>query len=205
MANSTKAPVSHARKPNLPALNGRNVRHLTYVKRVGRTVRAALASVAAVGLIVGIGVGLPAYGDALGEAQQVERELLTRQSFEAPVAASLTVERDSYDATDPPLIVWPVPAGTRIASYYGPRTACAAGCSSFHEGVDFDPGNGAAVGSIAAGIVIDINRANYSALGQHVWIKHHLHGQDVISVYAHLQQGSIGVSVGESVDRKSTV
>ncbi|HRN30231.1 MAG TPA: M23 family metallopeptidase [Terrimesophilobacter sp.] len=200
MTKSSTAPASRAHRPHLPALNGRNVRHLTYAHLVARTVKALTTSAAVIGLTIGLGVGLPAYGDALTEAQVIEHEISTRQSFEVPTAAAaVSVERDGYDATEPPQVVWPFAQGTRIASYYGPRTSCASGCSSFHEGVDFDPGAGTSVGSIAAGIVIDINRGNYSALGQHVWIKHNINGQEVISVYAHLQYGSIAVSVGQTV------
>lgn len=199
MANSSTAPA-RAHKPHLPALNGRSVRHLTYARVAQRTVKAILGAAVSLGMIVGLGIGLPAYGDALTEAQVTEHEISARQSFDVPVeSAALSVDRDSYGATEPPQVVWPVAQGTKIASYYGPRAACAAGCSSFHQGVDFDPGAGTTVGSIAAGIVIDINRGNYSALGQHVWIKHNINGQEVISIYAHLQYGSIAVSVGQTV------
>src|SRR5690606_14272887 len=134
---------------------------------------------------------------ALTEAQHVEHEVSTRQSFEVPVeTAAMIVERGAYDATEPPAVVWPVANGTKIASYYGPRTSCAAGCSSFHQGLDFDPGAGTSVSSIAAGVVLDINRGNWVGLGQHIWIKHNINGQEVISVYAHLQYGSIAVGVG---------
>lgn len=200
MAIDPNAPVSRAQKPDLPALNGRNVRHLTYVNLISRIVRGSLASIVAVAFVAGLGIGLPAYGNAVVETQIMEYEAASRQSFEVPAtAAALTVDRDTYDATEPPQVVWPVPAGTKIASYYGPRTACAAGCSSFHEGLDFDPGAGASVGSIAAGVVIGVNRPQSSAFGQHVWIKHNINGQEVISVYAHLQYGSIAVGVGQTV------
>lgn len=199
-AHVSRATTPKNAGPNLPALNGRNVRHLTYVQLVSRAVKVAVSGLAAFGLFLGLGIGLPAYGEAVTEAQQIEHEIQTRQSFAVPAeAAALAVERDAYDATEPPLVVWPVARGTKIASYYGPRTSCAAGCSSFHEGVDFDPGAGAAIMSIAAGTVIDINRGNWSALGQHVWIKHNINGQEVISVYAHMQYGSIAVSVGDTV------
>lgn len=200
MLDNPNARVSRATKHHLPALNGRNVRHLTYLQLISRAVKLAVSGLAAFGLVLGLGFGLPAYGEAVTEAQQVEHEIQTRQTFEVPAeAATLAVERDSYDATEPPLVIWPVAQGTKIASYYGPRTSCAAGCSSFHQGVDFDPGAGASIMSIAAGVVIDINRGNWSALGQHVWIKHNINGQEVVSVYAHMQLGSIAVGVGDTV------
>lgn len=168
---------------------------------VSRAVKLAVAGLAAFGLFLGIGIGLPAYGEAVTQAQQTAQEVQARQSFEVPVeAATLAVARDAYEATEAPLVIWPLPQGTKIASFYGPRTSCAAGCSSFHEGIDFDPGEGAPIMSIAAGTVVTVNHGNSPARGQHVWIKHNIKGQEVSSLYAHMQSGSITVKVGDTVN-----
>lgn len=94
-------------------------------------------------------------------------------------------------------IQWPFPGPVPISSGFGPRISPCGGCSSFHEGVDFIPGAGTAIGAVAAGTV---TYAGYdSGYGYHVILDHDINGQKVQTLYAHMLAGSIRVTVGQQV------
>lgn len=95
-------------------------------------------------------------------------------------------------------IQWPFPVPVPISSGFGPRIAPCSGCSSMHEGVDFTPGRGVAIGSIADGVVSAVI-ASHAGLGNHVIVDHMINGQLVQSVYAHMLDNSFAVTVGETV------
>jgi murein DD-endopeptidase MepM/ murein hydrolase activator NlpD len=95
-------------------------------------------------------------------------------------------------------IQWPFPIPVPISSGFGPRIAPCGGCSSFHEGIDFTPGSGVAIGSIADGVVSQVVNS-HAGLGNHVIVDHVINGQKVQSVYGHMLDGSIAVTVGEQV------
>lgn len=89
-------------------------------------------------------------------------------------------------------IQWPFAVGVPISYGFGWRSG------EFHEGVDFTPGAGSPIQAIADGVV---RIATYSggAYGVTVVIDHHIDGQLVSSRYAHMQYGSLQVSVGQHV------
>jgi murein DD-endopeptidase MepM/ murein hydrolase activator NlpD len=199
--------------PALPALNGRSVRNLRRVRTL-HGVRRSVAVVAALfGALLGVGCVVPAYAQtviptyteaeaaaAAASAPATPAALPSQRLDVAAVAAVPTVAaRDNYGVTLPPPLEWPVPAGTRIGSDFGPRASPCAGCSSYHEGVDFDPGNGAPIHAIAAGVVVETNSPGYSALGVHVAIQHIIDGQTIVSAYGHMQTGSMHLKVGDHV------
>jgi murein DD-endopeptidase MepM/ murein hydrolase activator NlpD len=95
-------------------------------------------------------------------------------------------------------IQWPFPVPVPISSGFGPRIAPCGGCSSVHEGVDFTPGRGVAIGSIADGVVSAVI-ASHSGLGNHVIVDHMISGQLVQSVYGHMLDNTFAVTVGETV------
>lgn len=99
-------------------------------------------------------------------------------------------------------VVWPVGEGAGLSSYFGPRSSPTAGASSWHEGVDFVPGYGAPVGSMAAGTVVttDFGSTSY---GYYIDVEHTINGQTITTRYAHLS--SINVSVGQSVSAGETI
>lgn len=101
--------------------------------------------------------------------------------------------------TNDPLgtIQWPFPAPVPISSGYGPRRSPCSGCSSFHEGIDFVPGAGTAIGAIADGVVSLVDTSG--PYGNHVVVDHVINGQKVQSLYAHMLAGSIRVVVGQQV------
>lgn len=92
---------------------------------------------------------------------------------------------------------WVLPSDGAQSSGYGPRESectpdyCA---SSFHEGLDFATGCGAPIYAVAAGEVTVAG--SDGGFGNHVRIQH---TSVLTSGYAHLQEGSLLVSVGESV------
>ena len=96
-------------------------------------------------------------------------------------------------------IQWPFPVQVPIATGFGPRhVAGCSFCSTFHEGVDFDPGQGVAIGSITAGVVSQVVES-HAGLGNHVVVDHVVNGVKVQSVYGHMLDGSIRVVVGQAV------
>lgn len=96
-------------------------------------------------------------------------------------------------------VQWPFPMGVQISSEYGYRDSPTAGASSQHGGVDFTPGLGTPIGSIAEGIVTDVDLAGSSGSGIYVEIEHMIEGQRVTSVYAHMKPDTVTVKEGQAV------
>lgn len=133
-------------------------------------------------------------------------------------AAGLAVARDSYTATslreqiflrygnrnwsytnDPNgTIQWPFPIAVPISDGFGYRISPCYGCSTDHLGVDFTPGAGAIIQAIADGTVSAVIASHYG-LGNHIIIDHHINGQLVQSVYAHMADGTMRLAVGQQV------
>ncbi|MCX7520712.1 peptidoglycan DD-metalloendopeptidase family protein [Microbacterium sp. STN6] len=156
---------------------------------VSRTVAAAGDSLPSQSLTTGADVS----------EQAVVRDGYDVKSFQQVVALSHMRIADTF--TNDPLgtIQWPFPVGVPIASYYGPRIAPTEGASTFHEGVDFDPGAGVPIQAIADGTVREVDPYNDNALGVHVIIDHMIDGQLVSSVYGHMRPGSLKVVKGQQV------
>ncbi|HEY9498119.1 MAG TPA: peptidoglycan DD-metalloendopeptidase family protein [Terrimesophilobacter sp.] len=157
-----------------------------------------------------------AMGDQAMSASAPEAEV---QSLRIAMAsASPEVSRDSYTAislkeqiflrygnrnfayTNDPngTIQWPFPIAVPISDGFGYRISPCPGCSTDHKGVDFTPGAGAVIQAIADGTVSAVVASHYG-LGNHVIIDHHINGQLVQSVYAHMADGSMKVVVGQQV------
>ncbi len=96
------------------------------------------------------------------------------------------------------VILWPVPAGTRVSDGFGPREAPCDGCSTYHDGLDLNPGAGTPILSLADGVVVMASNDS-GGLGTHVEIEHVIDGQTMTSSYGHMEYGSMSVSVGETV------
>lgn len=95
-------------------------------------------------------------------------------------------------------IRWPFPYAVPISSGYGERVAPCRGCSTYHQGVDFNPGNGAAIFAIADGVVT-AREDGYGGFGNYVTIQHIIDGDIVESTYAHMQRGSSPIVLGEEI------
>ena len=152
----------------------------------------AIGAVAACGFLASV-QALPAEAEII----QDEVQISTLQSFTAPaiVAALPAAGRDGWAVSVFSLVQWPVPSSSTMSSGYGPRSC--SGCSSYHEGVDLNPGNGFPVVAIADGVVIESEFSG--ALGAHVVIAHVVDGQIVQSQYGHMQGQSLAVVVGQQV------
>lgn len=155
--------------------------------------RNVVASTVVVIVAVAAGIAVPTYAQSVTTTEVPESQVL-----KVVVTAPLTVERDAYTVLAPPPLEWPL-ASLKVASGYGPRAAPCDGCSTFHKGVDFDPGYGAPVHAIAAGVVIETNSPFNAALGVHVGIEHVIDGQTIVSYYGHMQYGSMPLAVGDTV------
>jgi murein DD-endopeptidase MepM/ murein hydrolase activator NlpD len=103
----------------------------------------------------------------------------------------------SFAAGTATTVRWPFDGDVRISDGFGPRVSPCAGCSSFHLGTDFLPGYGNPVYAMADGVVTAVNNAG--GLGVHVVIDHLIDGQLITTTSAHMQVGSVRVSVGQSV------
>lgn len=162
--------------------------------------------------------------DAQGEARQsvyaiADRQPQTIETQELAVAADVVIPAmpaEGYEAVAPPPAIHSQVAGlgdvsliqserivnpvdmSRISGGFGPREAPCAGCSTFHDGADITPGNGAPIVSIADGVVVTAEENN-GGLGVHVEVQHNVGAQVVTSSYGHMQYGSIAVSVGQQV------
>lgn len=127
-------------------------------------------------------------------AAPVEEAVAAKTTAAAPVEdlrEDFTVSR--YD-----LVMSPVPSGTPMGDGYGYRIPPCAGCSSFHKGVDWNPGAGSAVRAMANGTVSEIGNPS-GGLGVYVVIDHVIDGQKVSTVYAHMAIGSLTLGVGDKV------
>ncbi len=193
------APRPPARAPkrrpaqNLPGLSGRSVRRLDQIRTVQTVLRGLLVSTIVVGVAVVAGIAVPSYAQSVTVV-----EAPPSQVMKVIVAPPLTLERDAYTVLAPPPLRWPLDS-LKVASGFGPRAAPCDSCSTFHKGVDFDPGFGAPVYAIAAGVVIETNSPFNTDLGVHVGIEHVIDGKKIVSYYGHLQYGSMPLSVGDAV------
>ena len=102
-----------------------------------------------------------------------------------------------YATTGSGAVRWPFPFAAEISSGFGNRSAPCRGCSSYHQGLDFVPGYGTPIQSIADGVV---KTASYGGgYGQHVVVEHVINGQKVTTLYAHMVAGSTPVRTGETI------
>lgn len=95
-------------------------------------------------------------------------------------------------------IVWPVVDPSRTSDVFGPRGSGCSGCSAYHDGIDFLPGAGTPIMSIADGVVVTAT-SNGGGLGNYVEVQHNIRGELITSLYAHMESGSIEVSAGQQV------
>lgn len=103
----------------------------------------------------------------------------------------------SYSTSGSGAVRWPFSTAVPISSGFGERVAPCRGCSSYHKGLDFNPGAGTPIYAIADGIVIE---SEYSGgFGQHAIIEHVINGQRVTSTYAHMTGGSSPLVPGQQV------
>lgn len=95
-------------------------------------------------------------------------------------------------------IQWPFPVGVPLTDRYGPRDAPCGGCSTFHQGLDMTPGEGTPIGVIADGVVVAAEESD-SGFGVSAQVEHVVNGRKYVSLYAHMQFGSLEVAEGDTV------
>ena len=187
------------------------------------TLRQGAAGTAAMVLtaLLTVSVSLPAHAvnpdsvDALGTASPATR--VGAQTLPVSNASTVTIVRDGFTtkaappkprpavaaaasaATSGAAVRWPFPGNVPIAGGYGPREAPCSGCSTFHKGLDMNPGAGTPIHAVAAGTVRFAIAYDNGGLGVHVILDHKVDGRLVSSLYGHMQEGSLAVSQGQSV------
>lgn len=190
-------PVPAEHNPQFLALNGRSVRNLRHLRAVNAVRGGVAAAAASFAVVVALGFGVPAY--AAATAVPPVRTLALQSLTVSGVSRTAVVVRDSYGVTRPSPLQWPVDPSSAIVAGFGPRVSPCSGCSSLHDGVDYDAGNGAPVHAMAAGVVVETNNPGWAALGIHVAIQHLIDGQTITSAYGHMQMGSMPLRMGDTV------
>lgn len=143
-------------------------------------------------------------GQSVTTGDTIVSQVATRDDFSVTTREQLAelshIQMAGTFTNDPNgTVQWPFPVGVPISSYFGPRIAPMPGASTFHEGIDFDPGPGAGVDAIADGVVTTAHASAVGGLGVYVVIDHVIDGQKIASMYAHMRPGSLTVHVGQHV------
>jgi murein DD-endopeptidase MepM/ murein hydrolase activator NlpD len=174
----------------------------------------------AAALLVGMSVPANAFisSDTEGMSVQADAVAQAKQTLEVSTEAVEALEvRDAFSVTSyaellkakygsrsynynvtSGAIRWPFPYAVPISSGFGDRVAPCRSCSSYHGGLDFNPGGGVPIYAIADGVVSFTEVSDYG-FGNHVFVTHTINGQKVESVYAHMQMNSIVVATGQPV------
>jgi len=103
-----------------------------------------------------------------------------------------------YSVTNTGKVRWPFPVVVPISSGFGGRVAPCFGCSSYHQGLDFNPTEGTPFYAVAAGEVTQVHDDAWG-LGKWVVISHTVGDYSFESLYAHMIRDSTGVRVGQQV------
>jgi len=164
--------------------------------KVNRSVLAISATAFAV-----VAVGLHEL-PAQAAAHDLLNQVIGVQSLTVSTSAVRPVDlsRDSFAVSSYTTVQWPVDPSTPVADGFGYRVPPCAGCSSFHQGTDFDPGNGTPIAAIADGVVTEVGNPSGS-LGVYAIIRHSIDGVTFSSLYGHMRLGSLRLAVGQHVTR----
>jgi len=87
---------------------------------------------------------------------------------------------------------WPFPFSSSISDGWGDRGW------EFHQGVDFNPGEGTPIQAIADGVVTWVGWGN-NGYGYYVMIAHIINGQRVDTLYGHMIDGSSSLYPGQEI------
>ncbi|MEO5535417.1 MAG: M23 family metallopeptidase [Pseudolysinimonas sp.] len=169
--------------------------------------RRALVTATATLCLAGIAVfAAPA---AVAAIHQFQLDATAQSFVYEPVVSSSAmatsadaVQRDAFVISEFTVIQWPVDPSTPISSYFGYRSCD--GCSTFHTGVDFVPGDGHPIEAIADGVVVG-STVTDGSWGVHVTIQHDVDGVIYFSSYAHMRSGSMTLALGDTVTRGEVI
>lgn len=187
-------------------------------KRLGAQLLSAGALLFAAALLVGTTVPANAFIPAAAELEAAPKTSAGQSIEVSEVAIAADATRANYTITSYAELLrqkygnrsynytvgvgpvqWPFPYAVPISDGYGERVAPCRYCSSFHNGVDFTPGAGTPIYSIAAGTVV-FTEVSKSGFGNQVIIEHTIGGKTVQSMYAHMQMNSSPLQVGQVVE-----
>ena len=141
--------------------------------------------------------------DINGALTVFEYGVKARQIYESgskgvkPVNCITPITTAKGDGKASGTLINPVP-GAPLTSDFGARESPCAGCSSFHQGVDFGVGDGTPVGAADGGRVI--YAGNVSGYGNTIFIDH---GNGRMTQYSHLEQ--FNVNLGDSVSQGQNI
>lgn len=140
-------------------------------------------------------------GQALEVSQEAVLAAPVRDGFEViSYAEQLRLKYASapstFTATTGP-IRWPFPYTVIMTDRFGPRPEGSPG-SAYHNGLDFTPGGGHPIYAIADGTVT-LQVEDQGGFGNHVIIQHQIPGQNVSSLYAHMQYGTSPLRTGDTI------
>ncbi|AYG03860.1 M23 family metallopeptidase [Gryllotalpicola protaetiae] len=181
------------------------------LKRKSRRPLTVAAFVFAIGLAITSVVPMLALGQSATAAAASAAGVQAPgqvQAWKASLADTAPqASRDGYSAATKPgtfiaggSIRWPFPFKSPISYGFGPRVAPMEGASTFHKGVDFDPGAGVPIQIIAAGKVTQVVSNPSDSLGVHVVVDNGvIDGHHIESWYCEMAPGSIKVSNGQVV------
>ena len=168
--------------------------------RVNRSVLAISATAFAV---AAVGVHeLPAQAVAQGLVNQAIG--VQSLAVSTSVAQPVDLNRDAFDVSTFTTVQWPVDPSTPVADGFGYRVPPCAGCSSFHQGTDLDPGRGTPIAAVADGVVTEVGDPS-GTLGVYAIIRHSIDGVTFSSLYGHMELGSLRLAVGQAVKRGQLV
>lgn len=115
----------------------------------------------------------------------------------APGAYAATAGTFTNNPSSP--VQWPFLVGVPISTDFGPREAPCSGCSTFHKGIDMNPGVNTPIQAIANGVVVEASAVDNGGLGVYAVIEHIIDGEVITSVYAHMREETLLLAVGEQV------
>ncbi len=129
-------------------------------------------------------------------------QLQTFEAKEYPTYVVTPALRDTYAVTVVSVVQYPTVqgAGSTWSDGFGARDSPCSGCSSMHMGVDFTPGGGTTVLSVADAVVI-ATPVDGGGLGYSVTLQSTINGVVTVTKYGHMQAGSVQVSVGQVIPR----
>lgn len=152
--------------------------------------------VAAVGIALALFVS-SSVSSTLARAAENAEDSAVVQAIPTSAVAADAARADFTIDVRPPLL-YPVGANAPVGSPFGPRDQACSACSTDHTGVDWNPGRGTPIVAIADGVVSKIGPAG-STLGVWVAIDHVINGQEITSIYGHMETGSMPYALGDRV------
>jgi murein DD-endopeptidase MepM/ murein hydrolase activator NlpD len=144
----------------------------------------------------------PSEGQSIAVSSEISISPLVQESYtsgKARTSGSYAQVAATFVNYSGP-IQWPFRTGVPISTDFGPRIPPCWGCSSFHKGIDMNPGNGSPIQAISDGVVRELSRVDNGGLGAYVMVDHNIDGRRITSVYAHMQEGSVLVNEGQVVE-----